>query len=110
MMTRRKFLLFFDIVVLQNGFKNRQGRELHSIDSLNVVNIEIDEDKSSLKEVVYVNSILAYARIWVHFHDGRASDNIQLSLSSEVVLEYDFGAKEYIIANEDEIALVDKTF
>ncbi len=96
--------------LLLNGFKNRQGRSLHSVDSLNLVDIEINEDKSSFKEVIYVNTVIAYSRIWVEFHDSITNDNIELSLSKEVILEYNNENKEYKVTNEDDIKLVDRTF
>lgn len=92
------------------GFKDRRGRELHSLENLSIYNIEIDEEKSSLKETVYVSSVLAQARIWLNIPDGRANDNVELALSREVVLEYNFGAKEYVIINEDEIELVNRSY
>lgn len=95
---------------LNDGFKNRQGRSIHSIEDISIMNIDIDEEKSSLKETVIVTKVIAFAKIWVKFEDGRMNDNIQISLSKPVVLEYDFGAKEYFIKNSIELALVDRSY
>jgi hypothetical protein len=76
-----KILLDLKIVIkerLLTDFKNRKGRLVDSVESIQIHDIKIDEDNDNRDKIIILN-IEAAARVFVIFNnDSKSSDNIAL--------------------------------
>jgi len=87
--------------------EDKQGRELDSIEQINLVNWEIDSANSNRNKIT-VSSIRALPKIWLkNRYGGTTNNNLQLRNNKPIIFLYDDVSDTYKISNEDEIILFD---
>lgn len=88
---------------LLNSFKNQQGKLVEELETVNVYELEIDEEKSD-RDTILIPTIIAAARVWVRFHpDGKSNDSLNLRNDKVIVFKYDDDLKQYKFSNADEV-------
>ena len=92
---------------LTNEFTDRRGRPVVEVESVNLVEWEIDEDKSNRDEII-VKTLYSQPRVWVSNDDfGRKSnDNFQLKNTKPLKFVFNEEHEEYKIENEEEITFI----
>jgi len=87
--------------------EDRRGRELHSIENINLVNWEVDPANSDRNKIT-ISSLRALPHIWLkNDHGGTSNNNLQLKINKPVIFEYNEELESYVITNGDEITLFD---
>lgn len=95
---------------LLKNFKNRNGREIDSIEYINILKYEIDGENSNRNKLI-IHNIFATARIWVKFvEDSTSSDNIQLRNSKPIEFIYDEEIQGFKIVDQEIIFFDNTTF
>lgn len=96
---------------LINGFKTKENRIISKIDSINIINFEIDSEESEIKESISVNSFRVYAKVWVQLDEDATTNNtLDLLITKGIKLSYDFEVREYSIDNLEELSIIDMTY
>jgi len=87
--------------------EDRQGRELDTIEHINLVHWEVDSANSDRNNIT-IKSIIALPKIWLkNKFGGTTNDNPQLKNNKPIEFEYDEESEGYKISNEEEIILFD---
>jgi len=87
--------------------EDRQGRELDSIENINLVNWEVDPAHSNRNKIT-ISTLRALPKIWLkNNHGGTSNNNLQLKNNKPVIFEYNEKSESYEITNGDEITLFD---
>jgi len=103
-----KPIIDFIVKYLLNGFKNGKDRVVKEVNNNLLLDFEIDEDKSEIKDIIIINKVTITAKVWVEFPtDALTNDTIILKVNTSIILPYNFENKEYVIANLDELKLTD---
>jgi len=96
--------------ILKNGFKNRQHRIVDTVEQVQIQNYEIVRDEDD-RDQIYVNSIIAEARVFVIFsEDAKSSDNIILKNQNPLSFKYNKDIDNYEIVEETAIFFDATTF
>lgn len=73
---------------LLDNFKSQNGRIIDSVEALNILKIEIDEENEDRDKII-VTKVIAAARVWTKFvEDSRSSDNLQLHNNKPIEFIY----------------------
>jgi len=96
---------------LLDGFKNRKHQEVVRIEFFHLLECNINEEKTELKENAQVDNVIANARVWVKIdNDGSETNNdLNLRIAKSIFLDYDPESKEYKILNIDDLNILDMT-
>jgi hypothetical protein len=87
--------------LLESGFKNRKGRQIDSVEYVQIINIKIDENNDN-RDIIVIQNVEAQARVWVLFNaDSRSSDDILLRNQKSIIFSYDREIDNYKIHGED---------
>jgi flagellar biosynthesis regulator FlaF len=86
---------------LLDNFKNQNGRVIDSVETLNILDFEIDDENEDRDKII-VTKVIAAARVWVKFvEDSKSSDNIQLRNNKIVEFVYNKETDEFeMVAND----------
>ncbi|KAF2081703.1 hypothetical protein [Flavobacterium sharifuzzamanii] len=95
---------------LLDNYKNQNGRLIDSVETLNILAFEIDEENEDRDKII-VTKIIATARVWVKFvEDSRSSDNIQLRNNKSVEFIYNKEADEFEMVPNDVVFYLDSLY
>ena len=90
---------------LMEGFKNRKGHEVIKVKRVNLIDLSVDNENSSIKESILIKSITCFAEVEVRFHEhGTQNDTLNINIPKEIKITYDFTSKTYQIKNEEEFS------
>ncbi len=74
---------------LIEGFKNKKGKSVDSVEYIEISNLMIDEDNDDRNKIIVTN-VEALARVWVLFSpDAKSNDDIQLRNQKHIEFIYD---------------------
>ncbi|UZH54873.1 hypothetical protein JRG66_13000 [Salinimicrobium tongyeongense] len=92
---------------LTNGFTDRRGRPVVDVEAVNIIEWEIDEDKSNRDEFI-VKTLYSQPRVWVSNDDsgGKSNENFQLKNTKPIKFVFNEEHQEYKIENEEEINFI----
>lgn len=97
--------------LLHDGFKNRKGHVVSKIDGITLEQLDCDKEKSEFKKQILIDKVLVFVKVWVKSHeDSTTNDNLTLSLNKQIEMSFDFDKHEYVLENEKELALIDKSY
>jgi hypothetical protein len=87
--------------------EDRQGRELDSIENINLVHWEVDPANSDRNKIT-ISTLTALPKIWLkNNHGGTSNNNLHLKNNKPVIFEYNEESESYEITNGDDIILFD---
>ncbi len=103
-------VLSFIRSMLLNNFKNRKGQNVITVDGFSLVDIGINEGESELREMIVVDGVSVWADVWVAIDpDSKTNNTLALSASKGLRLSYDKESGDYVINDDEDIFLIDKT-
>lgn len=86
---------------LLDNYKNQNGLVIDSVETLNILDFEIDKENEDRDKII-VTKIIASARVWVKFTEGsRSSDNIHLYNNKSVEFVYNKETDEFEMVASD---------
>lgn len=87
---------------LLNGYKNKEGREVHSVEYVKIIN-NLDEEKSDGKKIV-ITDVYITSRVWVKY-PNESTGNYDISFRNIKPIEFIFDEEtdEFNIINQGEI-------
>lgn len=95
---------------LLDNYKNQKGRVIDSVQTLNILSFEIDEENEDRDKII-VTKVIAASRVWVKFvEDSKSSDNIQLRNNKFVEFVYDKETDEFKMLDSDVIFYIDSIY
>lgn len=95
---------------LLDNYKNQNGRVIDSVETLNILSLEIDEENEDRDKII-VTKVIATARVWVKFiENSRSSDNIQLRNNKSVEFIYNKETDEFEMGANDVVFYLDSIY
>ena len=93
-----------------NDLKDKMGREVVKVESINLLDYSIDEDKSNRDEII-LTTISAYAKVWVKNDEfgGSSNDTFQIKNVQPIKFSFNDDLGVYKLENEAQIHLFDKS-
>jgi len=92
---------------LLDGFTDKQERPVIKVDSINLINYDINEEESDRDKLI-IQNIYSAPHIWVSndLSGGMSNDNFEIRTQYPLEFIYDEEQKEYIIRDYDEVSLM----
>lgn len=92
---------------LLDGFTDKQERPVIKVDSINLINYNINEAESNRDKLI-IQDIYSAPHIWVSndLSGGMSNDNFEIRTQYPVEFIYDEDQKEYIIKDYNEVNLM----
>lgn len=95
---------------LLDNYKNQNGRVIDSVETLNILGFEIDEENEDRDKII-VTKVIVATRVWVKFvENSRSSDNIQLRNNKPVEFVYNKETDEFEIVANDVVFYIDSLY
>lgn len=86
---------------LLDNFKSQNGRVIDSVETLNILNVEIDNENENRDKII-VTKVIAAARVWTKFiEESKSSDNLQLRNNKSIEFIYNKETDEFEIVEND---------
>lgn len=97
-------------VELLNNFKNRKGYVVDSVEFVNIMNFETDDENEDRDKII-VTIVYAESRVWVKFvEDSKSSDNITLRNNKPIEFIYKNETDEFEISTKDVIFFINSPY
>ncbi|WP_291274424.1 hypothetical protein [Flavobacterium sp.] len=86
---------------LLDNFKSQNGRVIDSVESLNIIGVETDNNNEDRDKII-VTKVIAASRVWTKFvEDSKSSDNLQLRNNKPIEFVYNKETDEFEIVKND---------